>query len=205
MKTQLYYKCLTYDFKTLFEKKGYAFFTNGNYNVNIIGVRSNQRGKVTNAYDDLLIVDYNTETGHKRQIYTITTEPGLKLMKAPSNSKGTAILVPGQYRGVYAVDLHNGKYKAVCQRFGAVKVYRDGNKDTTYDYNPGSIDTGWFGINIHRSNETWTRNTIDGYSAGCQVFNDPKEFASFMRIIEKSKTIYGNKFTYTLVNEEDLV
>lgn len=205
MKTQLYYKCLTYDFKTLFEKKGYAFFTNGNYNVNIIGVRSNQSGKVTNAYDDLLIVDYNTETGHKRQIYTITTEPGLKLMKAPSNSKGTAILVPGQYRGVYAVDLHNGKYKAVCQRLGAVKVYRDGNKDTTYDYNPGSIDTGWFGINIHRSNETWTRNTIDGYSAGCQVFNDPKEFAAFMRIIEKSKTIYGNKFTYTLVNEEDLV
>lgn len=205
MKTQLHAKCLTYDFKTLFEKKGYAFFTNGNYNVNIIGVRSNQGGKVTNAYDDLLIVDYNTETGHKRQIYTITTEPGLSLMKHPSNSKGTAILVPGQYRGVYAVDLHNGKYKAVCQRLGAVKVYRDGNKDNVYDYNPGSIDTGWFGINIHRSNETWTRNTIDNYSAGCQVFNDPKEFASFMRIIEKSKAIYGNKFTYTLINEEDLV
>ena len=58
MKTQLYSKCLTYDFKTLFEKKGYAFFTNGVYNVNIIGVRSNQGNKVTNKYDDLLIVDY---------------------------------------------------------------------------------------------------------------------------------------------------
>lgn len=205
MKTQLRAKCLTYDFKTLFEKKGYAFFTKGNYNVNIIGIRSNQDGKVTNAYDDLLIVDYNTETGHKRQIYTITTEPGLSLMKKPSNSKGTAILVPGQYRGVYKVDLHNGKYKALCQRLGSVKVYRDDNKDNIYDYNPGSIDTGWFGINIHRSNETWTRNTIDNYSAGCQTFNDPKEFAAFMRIIEKSKAIYGNKFTYTLINEEDLV
>lgn len=205
MKTQLYAKCLIYDFKTLFEKKGYAFFTNGNYNVNIIGIRSNQGNKVTNKYDDLLIVDYNTEIGHKRQIYTITTEPGLSFMKNPSNSKGTAILVPGQYRGVYAVGLHRGKYKALCQCLGAVKVYRDGNKDDIYDLNPNKIDKGWFGINIHRSNETWTRETVDNYSAGCQVFNNPKDFVSFMNIIEKSKAIYGNKFTYTLINEEDLV
>lgn len=205
MKTQLFSKCATYDFKSLFEKKGYAFFTNGTYNVNIIGVRSNQGNKVTNKYDDLLIVDYNTEVGHKRQIYNITTEPGLSLMKNPSNAKGTAILVPGQYRGVYAVDLHRGKYKALCQRLGAVKVYRDGNKDAVYDCNPEKIDKGWFGINIHRSNETWTRETIDNYSAGCQVFNNPKDFVAFMRIIEKSKAIYGNKFTYTLIEEDDLV
>ena len=205
MKTQLYSKCATYDFESLFKKKGYAFFTNGVYNVNIIGVRSNQGNKVTNKYDDILIVDYNTNNGHKRQIYNITTEPGLSLMKNPSNSKGTAILVPGQYRGVYAVDLHRGKYKALCQRLGAVKVYRDGNRDNVYDLNPEKIDKGWFGINIHRSNETWTRETIDNYSAGCQVFNDPKDFVAFMRIIEQSKAIYGNKFTYTLINEEDLV
>lgn len=205
MKTQLRAKCLTYDFKTLFEKKGYAFFTNGNYNVNIIGIRSNQGNKVTNKYDDLLIVDYNTEIGHKRQIYNITTDPGLSSMKNPSNAKGTAILVPGQYRGVYAVGLHRGKYKALCQCLGAVKVYRDGNKDDIYDLNPNKIDKGWFGINIHRSNETWTRETVDNYSAGCQAFNNPKDFVSFMNIIEKSKAIYGNKFTYTLINEEDLV
>lgn len=205
MKTKLYSKCLTYDFKTLFEKKGYAFFTKGNYNVNIIGIRSNQGNKVTNKYDDLLIVDYNTNNGHKRQIYNITTEPGISFMKNPSNAKGAAILVPGQYRGVYAVDLHRGKYKALCQRLGAVKVYRDNNKDDIYDLNPIKIDKGWFGINIHRSNGTWTRETVDNYSAGCQVFSNPKDFLSFMNIIEKSKAIYGNKFTYTLINEEDLV
>lgn len=205
MKTQLYSKCKICDFEKIFAKKGYAYFTKGNYNLNIIGVRSNQNNKVTNKYDDYLVVIYNTDSGWKRQIYTITTEPGLTFMKTPSNSKGTAILVPGQYRGVYKVDLHNGKYKALCQRLGSVKVYRDGNKDNIYDYNPGSIYTGWFGINIHRSNETWTRNTIDNYSAGCQTFNDPKEFVAFMRIVEKSKAIYGNKFTYTLINEEDLV
>ena len=198
-------KLATYDLKSLFEKKGYAFFTNGKYNVNIIGVRSDQGGKVTNKFDDYLVLDYNDENGHQRKIWSITTEPGAKLMKTPSNSKGTAILVPGQYRGVYKVDIHNGKYKAVCQRNGTVKIYRDKNRDMVYDYNPGSIDTGWFGINIHRADAGYTRSTIDGYSAGCQVFNNPKEFAEFLSIVEKSKDIYGNKFTYTLIDEKDLV
>lgn len=204
MKTELYPKCKVCNFEKLFVKKGYAYFTKGNYNLNIIGVRSNQNNKITNKYDDYLVVIYNTDSGWKRQIYTITTEPGLKLMKAPSNAKGTAILVPGQYRGVYKIDKHSGKYDALCQRNGTVKVYRDNNRNDVYDYDGKTIDCGMFGINIHRSNEFWTRNTIDGYSAGCQVFNDPKEFNSFMNLVKKSAGIYGNKFTYTLITEDDI-
>lgn len=204
MKSRLYVKCKSCDFKKLFEKKGYTYFEKGNYNMNIIGVRSNQNNKVTNKYDDCLVLIYNTETGWKRQIYSITTEPGLSSMKAPSNAKGTAILAPGQYRGAYKIDKHNGKYDALCQRNKVVKVYRDNNRNEVYDYKPETIDTGMFGINIHRSNETWTRSTVDGYSAGCQAFNDPKEFISFMNLIKKSAKIYGNCFTYTLINEEDI-
>lgn len=204
MKTQLYSKCKVCDFEKLFAKKGYTYFKNGNYNLNIIGVRSNQGNKVTNKYDDYLVVIYNTDIGWKRQIYTITTEPGLKLMKTPSNSKGTAILAPGQYRGAYKIDKHSGKYDALCQRNKTVKVYRDNNRDEVYDYKPETIDTGMFGINIHRSNEFWTRTTVDGYSAGCQVFNDPKEFTSFMNLVKKSAKLYGNCFTYTLITEDDI-
>lgn len=204
MKNQLYIKCKTYDFEKLFNQKEYAYFKKGNYNLNIIGVRSNNDDKVTNKYDDYLVVIYNTETGWKRQIYTITTEPGLKLMLNPTNPKGTAILAPGQYRGTYKIDKHNGKYNALCQRNKPVKVYRDNNRDNIYDYNPNKIDTGMFGINIHRSNEFWTRATVDQYSAGCQVFNDPKEFTSFMNLVKKSAAIYGNCFTYTLITEDEL-
>lgn len=204
MKTQLYTKCKVCDFEKLFNKKGYAYFKKGNYNLNIIGVRSNQDNKITNKYDDCLVVIYNTNTGLKRQIYTITTEPGLKFMQAPDNAKGTAILAPGQYKGTYKIDKHRGKYDALCQRNKVVKVYRDNNKNNIYDYKPETIDTGMFGINIHRSNEFWTRTTVDGYSAGCQVFNDPKEFNSFMLLAKKSAAIYGNSFTYTLINEQDI-
>lgn len=202
MKTSLFEKAITYNFEKLFKDKGYVWFDKGNYNLNIIGIRSNNN-VVTNKYDDIIVIDYNTDICHKRVCYTITTEPGKYYMQNVANSKGTAILVPSQYRGCWKLGLHRGKYKALCQA-KEVKVYRDNNKDMIYDMSPETIDKGIFGINIHRSNETWTRNTIDKYSAGCQVFNDPIEFNSFIRLCEKQRKLYGNSFTYTLINEEDM-
>ena len=202
MKTGLFTKCTTYNFEKLFKDKGYAWFTKGSYNLNIIGVRSNNN-KVTDKYDDILVVDYNTDNGHKRVCYTITTEPGKYYMQNLCNPKGAAILVPGQYRGCWQIGLHHGKYKALCQ-CKAVKVYRDNNKDMIYNMTPKSIDRGIFGINIHRSNKTCICDTIDKYSAGCQVFNDPVEFNAFMRLCETQRKLYGNTFTYTLINEEDM-
>lgn len=205
IKTKLYTKIKNYDFSSLFSKKGYAYFTKGAYNLNIIGVRSDNNNKVTNLYDDYLIVIYNTPQGDEhRQIYNITTEPGAYYMaKKLMNPKGTAILVPGQYRGCWQIGQHRGKYKALCQK-KPIKVYRDGNKDMIYDLDPKTIDTGLFGVNIHRSDQNWTRTTIDQYSAGCQVFNSNSDFQAFIRLCDKQKAIYGNSFTYTLINEQDL-
>ena len=62
MKTSLFEKAITYNFEKLFKDKGYVWFDKGNYNLNIIGVRSNNDNKVTNQYDDILVVDYNTGT-----------------------------------------------------------------------------------------------------------------------------------------------
>lgn len=202
--TDLRGKCRACNFEMLFKTKGYAYFTKGNYNLNIIGVRSNHNHKVTNEYDDYLVVIYNTDNGPQRKLYTITTEPGSKMMKSPICAKGTAILAPGQYRGAYKLDKHNGRYDALCQRNKPVKVYRDNNRNMIYDYIPESMEKGMFGINIHRSNEKWTRTTIDGYSAGCQVFNNPDEFTSFIRLVKVSAKLYGNCFTYTLIDEDDL-
>lgn len=202
MKTGLFTRCTTYNFEKLFKAKGYAWFTKGNYNLNIIGVRSSNN-KVTDKYDDILVVDYNTDNCHKRVCYTITTEPGKYYMQNLCNPKGAAILVPGQYRGCWQIGLHRGKYKALCQ-CKAVKVYRDNNKDMIYNMTPKNIDRGIFGINIHRSNKTYICDTIDKYSAGCQVFNDPVEFNAFMRLCETQRKLYGNTFTYTLINEEDM-
>lgn len=204
MKTTLYSKLINCNLKTILEKKGYVYFDKGNYNLNIIGVRSNNENKVTNKFDDFLLVDYNTPAGHRRDVYAFTTEPGLDYMKKPMNAKGTAILVPGQYRGCWKLGKHNGKYEALVQ-CKPVKVYRDGNKDLIYDMKPETIDTGLFGINIHRANINGTRPTVDMYSAGCQVVQVYKNYTEFITTCNKQKALYGNSFTYTLLEEKDII
>lgn len=191
------------DFSKVMKKLGYAYFTNGDYNVNIIGVRNLFNGNVqTDAYNDALVLVYKEKGKWVKKIWDATTDPGLKLLKAPSNIKGTAILVPGQYRGVYKIDLHSGKYKALCQRLGDVKVYRDNNKDNRLDFNKATIQTGMFGINIHRASAWSVADAIGPYSAGCQVFKFYKDFNEFMAICETAAAKYGNKFTYTLLTTD---
>lgn len=194
------------DFEKLFKKLGYAFFTNGDYNLNIIGVRNLLGDTIQrDKFDDALLLIYKENGKWVKKIWDATTDPSLKLLKSPSNSQGTAILVPGQYRSTYKIDLHNGKYKALCQRLKPVKVYRDKNKDNVLDMDPKTITSGMFGINIHRASSWYINDNIGAYSAGCQVFKSYKDFDEFMKIVEKSKAKYGNSFTYTLVTTKQMV
>ena len=178
----------------------YTYFDKGNYNLNIVGVRCNINNKVTNTFDDILTISYKSDNEWVYKEYPITTDPGVKSLKQLVNINGCAILVPGQYRGCFMVGLHKG-YTALVQRDN-VKVYRDKNKDEYYDLNPNTIDTGLFGINIHKSGKE--SFIVDNWSAGCQVFKREKDFKEFMAIVEKSKQLYGNKFTYTLLNKNDI-
>ena len=202
IKTALYNKLKSYDFEKLFKKKGYAYFTKGIYNLNIIGVRS-QGNRITNAFDDYLVLIYKTPNNQwQRQIYNITTDPGLAYALAPMNGKGAAILVPGQYRGTYKIDKHQGKYYALCQK-KPVKVYRDGNKDRIYDWDVNTQEEGIYGINIHKAGTD--SKQVDKWSAGCQVFANAAQFKSFMDFCHKQIDATScDSFTYTLVKEEDL-
>ena len=75
-------------------------------------------------------------------------------------------------------------------------------KDNKFDLNPLSIDKGIFGINIHKAGDNST--LVDGWSYGCQVLAKSIDFNALMRLVERSASIYGNSFTYTLINEDDL-
>lgn len=193
-----------FNFKEYFKKKNYCYFDNGNYNLNIIGIR-NKNHTVSNRFDDALIVIYkiNVNSKERKIIYPITTDAGLTYMENPITTKGAAILVPNQYRGCFQIGKHQNKYTALVQR-KPVSVYRDRNKDLIYDMNDNTIETGLFGINIHRSNPYYASQKIDKYSAGCQVFQTPCDFNSFMKLCEKQRALYGNSFTYTLLTQEEL-
>ena len=76
-----------------------------------------------------------------------------------------------------------------------------------YDLKPEKLDVGVFGINIHRSNEFEPKDYVNSYSAGCQVFADPNDFRSFMRLCELQIEYHKRwkSFTYTLIDESDLI
>ena len=186
--------------------KGYVYFedaANKSYDVNIVGVRNSSTGrKVTNVFDDMMTISYKDEKGNWVYVeWMNTTEPGKKGVQQYHNDKGVARLIPGQYRGVWSIDKHQGKYEALCQRNGNVKVWRDANKDLVFDET--KTDTGMFGINIHKAGQdsTWVEN----YSEGCQVFKRVKDFDEFMKICKKAAKIHGNKFSYTLLESKDII
>ena len=203
MKTNIIALANSYNFKDLFDKKGYAYFTKGAYNLNIIGVR-HSGNIVTNKFDDVLVVIWTDTQGHTyRKVFECTTQPGISYMgNTMGNVKGTAILVPGQYKGAYKIGLHRGKYKALVQA-KPVKVYRDNDKDKEYDYNPTTIDEGYFGINIHKAGTASV--IVNNWSAGCTVLAKEEDFKALMRLANKQiENGLGSTFTYTLVKQEDL-
>jgi len=204
----LHAKIIAENIKGIMKKKGYAFFEKGSYNVNIVGVRSKERK--SNNFDDTILLVYKNKKEQWEVISSVaTTDPGkYYLVDSPVNDRGTAILVPNQYRGIYRVDIHaasnkNFAHEALCQRGGVLSVWRDNNFDDILDHDPESIEEGWFGVNIHRSKSSGAANYVGAYSAGCQVFKNSTNFDNFMSVVNKSKDKYGNSFTYTLLEEED--
>lgn len=189
------------DIQNVFKKKGYTFFEQGSYNLNIIGIRNLDSGnKQDNTFNDLIIYCYKDKKGNWiKEVCAATTDPGLSGLLKPENKKGTAILVPNQYKGVYQLDLHHNKYLALCQR-GYLQVYRDNNKNAFLDFN--NIEEGNnFGINIHKAGADSTY--VNNWSLGCQVFKKEKDFNKFIEVCKKAQELYGKKFTYTLLTSKD--
>ena len=182
--------------------KGYAWFEGAkDFDVNIVGVRTSSTGnKVTNVFDDHMTVSYKENGEWKFKAWSCTTDPGTKGVKEFHNAAGVARLVEGQYRGSHTLGLHQGKYEALKQAKN-VKVYRDANKDMTYD--ESKIQEGVFGINIHKAGADSTY--VENWSEGCQVFKKSADFEEFMSICRKAAAIHGKSFTYTLIESSDLV
>jgi len=186
--------------------KGYKYFTGGKYDVNIVGIRNSlTHNDVTNKFDDTMTFSYKNENNEwQYHQYKCTTDPGKYWAEHIMNKDGVAILKPGQYRGSHKIGLHQGKYEALCQR-KPLKVYRDDNRDEHYDLDESTVQEGIFGINIHKAGGRVDGSTqIDKWSAGCQVFAKESDFQFFMEICNKAKEIWGNSFTYTLVDSNDI-
>lgn len=182
---------------TIYSQRGYRLFTRP-YELNILGIRSAETK--SNSFDDEIHVFFKNEKNNwEYHIFKATTDPGTYWLKNPMSPKGTAILQQGQYTGAYQLGYHQNKYLALVQR-GTVNVLRDYDRNAILDFLNGRKERGLFGINIHRALAQGKTKTIDRFSAGCQVFANATDFSRFLLMCEKHKKLYGNTFSYTLID-----
>lgn len=182
---------------SIFSQRGYRLKVRP-YELNIMGIRSPENK--SNSFDDEIHVFYkNDQNKWEYHIFKATTDPGTYWLQNPMSPQGTAILAQGQYEGAYQVGYHQNKYLALVQR-GPVTVIRDYDRNALLDFFNGRKERGLFGINIHRALAQGKTKTIDRFSAGCQVFSNAEDFARFLVMCDKHKKLYGNKFTYTLID-----
>lgn len=144
------------------------------YAVIIIGIRAyylNSIGKAEsndrNVYDDAYLVI----TRDKFATFNANADPtsyreGYGLAE---NTKGLASLVPGLYF-MWKLDLHKGKYLALCQRLGPCTVMRDGNP-------PYLQPNAWIGLNCHKGGVNSTT------SLACQTIY-PDQYDEFIQLIK---------------------
>lgn len=191
---------------------GYAVFTKGELNLNVIGIRTSETQ--AGSFDDWLTASYNVGGAPFVNWWRGTTDPGAYYLgerKKWLNEAGVAILAPGQYRGAYEIGPHGrSRYEALVQR-GPVKVFRDTDLDTELDFAPQSIDEGHFGINIHASSMSpYTDDSdksnarVGPWSGGCQVFARNHDFVQFMALVKRSMKTYGKRLSYTLITEAQI-
>lgn len=199
--------------QSLFNSKGYKFFSQGYFNLNLFGIRSNN--SVSDKFDDVFYVVYKDPQSLNIGKWLIhcfpcTTDPGKHWLLNPMNVKGCAIVVPGQYRALWSLGKHNGKYEALVQT-GLINIIRDNNTDTILNFELMIFEKNIFknqkglGINCHRADSLKTLLNVNMYSAGCQVIQDPKDFDILIQLCHKQNIQYNtNSFSYTLFTEKEL-
>lgn len=174
---------------------GYKTFESGDFDLNIIGLRSPNR--TPGLFDDQIRVCYKNGFDWIEEQYKATTDPSMEQHLNPTHETGVAIMKPGQYRGMYKYGQHRGKYDALVQTGSSVSFYRDDNKDDRTDYINEA--KGYIGLNLHRAHSSKIVHSTRYYSHGCQVIQNPADFARLMALAKLQIGQGYKTFTYTLI------
>lgn len=184
--------------KALFEEKGYRFYDDGPFNVNLYGIRNGY--SIVDEFNDIIGICFRDELNNEVCIESKgTTKPGLKWLKdKKGNMNGTAILIPGQYSKCWTFGDHRGAYEALVQSpYAKFEVWRDDDSDGEFDIG-GDVYYDVTGLNMHTTSLINEISRVGAYSAGCQVRQDDHNHWMVMAAVERSAELFGSLFSYTL-------
>lgn len=165
------------------------------YDLFVFGVRNAER--VADRWDDVIGCHWVDLAGEQHVlVWPGTTDPGLPYLLDPANSRGTAVLAPGQHRSSHQLGLHKRTSPALVQA-ASLPVFRDVDRDRAIE-TVGAPIYGWYGINIHGP---WREGlTVVGKaSAGCQVFQRGPDLGVLLGLVARQKAAgMGSVVSYTL-------
>lgn len=165
----------------------------------IIGIRSSK--DTPNVMDDVFYLMKGEELIYST---TGTTNPGTPILQGgflKFNKNGAAVVESNRvYNNLWKYGKHHGKVNALLQLGNEIVVWRDGNKNAKSE-EVGKREVGYFGINFHPDQydidaADKVSNTINGWSAGCQVCNNMEIYKKIIAACKPQKFV-----TYTLLNE----
>lgn len=156
--------------------------------------------------DRRLVIEIKAPNGVPKIIgnWEATTEPGSKYTYNPMNPKGAARIKFGQYKA-WAIGPHGVDRHEALVQVKPISVHRDFNRDfqRTGDW----VDGGLFGVNQHWGYD-YSRNDIQGASAGCLVGRTREGHREFMKLIKQDKRFVANPdylFVTTVIPGDGLI
>ena len=178
--------------------------------INFCGVRNNT---TNDTFNDVLYI-YWKEGDEFKGVSTngFTTKPGRRVVLNSDGKQcpdGAAILKEGWQKDIWHIGKHQNKYTALRSTAGTTNptvITRDktqyGKGGTKYDLRifQDTTTSGHFGINFHKSGDD-QGNSVNGWSAGCQVFKVKKEFDEMLNMAQSASSKGQKTFSYFLVNK----
>lgn len=175
-------------------------YVDSSIKVAVIAVRAigNDLKEKRGLYDDAFIVVDNTEGKRLYYLYPGNTDPSRYGESNLAKGKGFPVIQPGVYD--YKPGIHNSRYPAFVQD-SYITVKRD---TLTGNEKDSVIETGDFGVNLHRGGRNKNEFKSDVSSSGCltvpsehwETFKNQLEFLvkkssnrSFKLIVVKSNEL----------------
>ena len=188
--------------KGVINDKGYVIFDDDSkpYNLNYGAIRD-----TGGQWNDMFFMFWNYHGKWSFIKWMGTTDPSPLYLKDPINTKGSAIMVEDQHRGLFKLGLHRRRYQALVPA-RPVGVHRIPKGFTYADIDKISelpIDVGMHGTNSHRAHTKIEMPKIGLYGAGCQVTLAYMEYLVAMGIWKPGLLNWGGTLTYTLLNRND--
>jgi len=204
--------------KEVYLKKGYKFFENGDFNLNLIAIRN--KNVFTNQFDDDFLIVYKELGVWKIFQIEWTTVAGtlgkggalnpLSGTETGTGVSGTAVILEGQYLKAFKWVENDWIYPFVkyFKQIGNLKYVRDNNRDFKIDTNT-RIYIGNYKTHLHAMSPKGVLSKFVNYyfsawSQGCMGAPEPS-FKNIEPIVKKAIAIWGNSFSLTVLNKNDFL